>query len=134
MYAGSTASELAYMFYVNLGNEGYCTPGGGCHTAGWGLTEDTLKKGPFVNLSPQFYWSGTPNLYLGTPHAFAFIFSIGYQNSVDQLSPCCRAWAVMDGDVGLPPPPVPEPETYALFLAGLGLLTAVSKRRSEAKV
>lgn len=31
------------------------------------------------------------------------------------------------------PSPVPEPETYALMLAGLGLLAAVAKRRKAAK-
>ena len=28
-----------------------------------------------------------------------------------------------------PAPPVPEPETYAMFLAGLGILGAIGRRR-----
>ena len=28
-----------------------------------------------------------------------------------------------------PPPPVPEPETYAMLLAGLGLISAIARRR-----
>lgn len=133
-YEGSTASELAYMFYVNLGNEGLCSPAIVCHPAGWGLTEDTLKKGPFLNLAPDFYWTGTSITFASNPnHAFVFLLSYGYQISVDKGSECCGAWALRDGDVGLAPPPVPEPETYALFLAGLGFLTAVSKGRNKAQ-
>ena len=30
-----------------------------------------------------------------------------------------------------PPPPVPEPETYAMFLAGLGVLGAIARRRAQ---
>ena len=29
-------------------------------------------------------------------------------------------------------PPVPEPETYAMFLAGLGLIGAIARRRRAA--
>jgi hypothetical protein len=34
-----------------------------------------------------------------------------------------------DIDLGVPPPPVPEPETYALFMAGLGLIGWAARRR-----
>ena len=34
--------------------------------------------------------------------------------------------------MGAAPPPVPEPETYAMFLAGLGLLSAAARRRKTA--
>lgn len=39
---------------------------------------------------------------------------------------------VVDGAGSLVYAPVPEPETYALLLAGLGLLGAVSRRRAKA--
>jgi hypothetical protein len=38
------------------------------------------------------------------------------------------AWAVRDGDVTSP---VPEPETYAMMLAGLGLVSIVARRRKQ---
>ena len=31
-----------------------------------------------------------------------------------------------------PPPPVPEPETYAMMLAGLGMISAIARRRKAA--
>lgn len=61
-----------------------------------------------------------------------------------------EAWKLMDGAIGYfqageegqallygsvagfaPTVPVPEPETYALFLAGLGLIGAAARRRSQ---
>ena len=40
------------------------------------------------------------------------------------------AWAVHDGDVTA----IPEPETYAMLLAGLGLLGFMTRRRKESAV
>jgi len=46
------------------------------------------------------------------------------------------AWAVHDGDVGQLSliSQVPEPETYAMLLAGLGLLGFMAHRRKESAV
>ena len=39
--------------------------------------------------------------------------------------------AVHSGDVGTVVANVPEPETYAMLLAGLGLIGAIGRRRSR---
>ena len=58
-YAGSTASEMAYMYYNNLGNLGVCTPDSvypNCtEQTGWGLAHTA----PFANVQSHRYWSGT---------------------------------------------------------------------------
>jgi phage terminase large subunit-like protein len=40
-----------------------------------------------------------------------------------------HAWAVRSGDVAAP---IPEPETYAMLLAGLGLLGFMARRKRTA--
>ena len=127
----SPNSELAYMYYVNLGNLGSCTPNDAaprtCVTqSGWGLR----NRGPFENLGNpigRVYWSGTEQ----TPTVFAWFFAyfdgiqfVGYNLNEGY------AWAVRPGDV-TSSVPAPEPGTFALLglgLAGLGL----SRRRLAA--
>jgi hypothetical protein len=61
LYAGSTASELAYLFYNTLGDKGYCDPTtstvSSCSgpQAGYGLS----NTGPFSNVRSSTYWSAT---------------------------------------------------------------------------
>ena len=100
--ATTAASEMPYMFYINLENFGICTPDGngvstGClMQPGWGLA----NTGDFLNIHTQTYWSNTE---LGV-EVWAFDFGVGYQglktesNRNNQL----RAWAVRDGDVIAP--------------------------------
>ena len=56
VYAYSTNSELAYMYYNNLGNLGYYNTQGD-RQAGWG----PVNTGPFINLQDARYFSG--NIY-----------------------------------------------------------------------
>lgn len=87
--------------------------------------------GSFDGLSGQFdgvqagaYWSGTANV-LSPGNAWFFVSQGAYQShtSVDE------AWyavAVRPGDVAAA---VPEPQRYAMLLAGLGMLVMVVRRR-----
>jgi len=113
-----TGSEMGYLFYNVLGNKAYAGErvGGGFNT------------GPFSNLQANYlqanyYWSGTevpPN----TGDAWAFNFLNGYQFAGFTPSGY-YALAVSPGDVAA----VPEAETYALMLAGLGLIGWRARRR-----
>jgi len=58
--------------------------------------------------------------------AWFFITGYGGQSGYNQGNEL-YAWAVCPGDVAV----VPEPETYAMFLAGLGLMGFMAWRRKN---
>lgn len=127
LYAGSTASEMAYMFYITLGNRSYCDPFlsttstcSGPQT-GWGLT----KTGPFSNLQARFYWSATAGPSV-VQDGWGFDFEYGSQGTrPSDLG--AFAWAVHDGDVGV----VPIPAAVWLLSSGLIGLIGVARRRKS---
>lgn len=43
--------------------------------------------------------------------------------------PCMTPGGGTGGSSGGVPPPIPEPGTYAMLLAGLGLMTGIARRR-----
>jgi len=125
----SPNSEMAYMYYANLNNLGYCTPNGGGSTlscneqGGWGLNHTW----PFLNIQPDTYWLGTeyePDT--SGSNAWDFGMGVGGQYASTKLNQRF-AWAVRDGDVAA----VPEPETYAMMLAGLGLVGFLARSRKH---
>lgn len=76
-------SEMAYMWYEELGNLAYCPPGdatcAGRPQAGSGLT----NTGPFQNMQSYDYWSGTE--YAPNPdNAWNFNTNDGNQNNDDK--------------------------------------------------
>lgn len=79
-----TTSELGYLYYKSLSNKGYydihgkpVDSDGWYPDAAWG----PLNTGPFTNLKPVMYWSGTAyGLY--PLHAWSFHFAFGDQGNI----------------------------------------------------
>ncbi len=120
----SPNSELSYMFHVNLGNFGSRTSTNtpsGCNVTG---IDDTCLAhvGPFSNLQSQSYWFDTRYAPDSRYSSWNFAMHDGSQGGGYSTGAGAGfyAWAVSDGDVGIAS--IPEPETYAMMLAGLGLV------------
>jgi hypothetical protein len=101
-YPGSTGSELAYMYYNNLGNKAEVDVNG-VYQPG----HEAKNAGPFINLQVDYYWSGTE---IDWELAWVFSFtsvseSDGVQGWAGKDGVNHSAWAVRDGDVG----PVNDP-------------------------
>lgn len=127
-YAGSTGSEMAFLFYSALGNVGYYGFDGaatGCTAPDYCLRNTES----FNNIQIPFtggYWS-VSGFMESADTAWFFSFYDGYQGNYVKSSSALYAWAVHDGDVAAAA--IPEPAISALFLAGLGLIGLMSQRR-----
>ena len=125
--SGATVySEMAILFFEELGNKSYCPPvvlcpGGG--QPGWGLT----NTGDFQNMQSEHYWSGLE--YAPDPGRRAWFFynGDGSQNR-DSKDEALYALFVRPGDV-LAAGTVPEPQGVALMLTALAGLVVVRRRR-----
>jgi hypothetical protein len=120
-----TSSEMAHLFFTELGNKSYVSPTGVIQ-AGFGL----VNTGPFLHaLAPNMT---TPNFWMGTTYAssptFAWQFNTydGTQGFADKTN-SFHALAVRPGDVAA----VPEADTWAMLLAGLTLVGVAVRRRGQ---
>ena len=106
-------NEYGHLYYYGAGT-----------TLGSGITDVNL--GPFSNVQPSLYWSGTE--FATDPiFAWAFLFSTGSQGHTAKIG-SRFAWAVHDGDVGdVGVVPVPA----AVWLFGSGMLCLVGLARRE---
>ena len=137
LYAGSTASEMAYMYYQNLLNPGLhwassTVPNNSPNDCYVSSADTCLNNvGPFSNVQTGYaYWSGTERAGIATPSAWVFSMATGAQTWHPKTD-LRFAWAVRDGDVASVAAPIPEPETYAMLLTGLGLLGVIARRRTR---
>ena len=110
----SASSEMAHLYYTELGNIGY-------PNLGYGLS----KTGDFKNLLPDWYWSGTE--YAVNPNgAWLFGTFVGYQFA-DGKGYTGSALAVRPGQ--LESAAVPEPSTLLLLGGGMAGLVGLRLRR-----
>lgn len=108
----ASGNELGYMFYQNLA----------------GLLGNN-KTGTQTAVGGEVLTGIQPVYRSGTEVAPGFAWVFGFDNGVQNINVenfQLSAWAVRSGDVRAA---VPEPQTVALLLAGLGLLGWRTKRR-----
>ncbi len=120
------SSEMAHLYFVELGNLSSATPTGtdsGAYAGGSNPYSTLDNVGPFVNFQSYWYWSGTE--YAPSP-TLAWVFNTNYGDQGYIATPSSLyALAVRPGDVAA----VPEAQIYALMLAGLGLVGWRARRR-----
>jgi hypothetical protein len=113
--------DIQYLYQDTLGNQ----------TAPFGPLRGWTNTGPFDNVADfgvsGWYWRGTapeveyPRAQVWTADGTgAYFYSEPVTNKYG-------AWAVKSGDIMVSA--VPEIETWAMMLAGLGLMGAVARRR-----
>lgn len=121
-----TGSEMGHLFFTELGNKAIYGVWPNYYQPDYGLK----NVGPFINFKSGVYWSSTPNDHASS---FTFYMDAGYQAANSTYYPGVGnyALAVRDGDVASVAAPIPEPSTYAMLLAGLGLLGLTAKRRRQ---
>jgi hypothetical protein len=125
----TATSEMAHLYFVSLGNRSYYTTTGavsGAYAGGANPNSTLDNVGPFINLQSYVYWSGL-EYALSTDDAWRFHTDGGYHD-VDAKHNRYYAWAVRPGDVAAAP--IPEAESYALMLLGMGLVGWLARRKA----
>ena len=119
----------------------FSLPTGGVTGTLFGIDTNNLFSGTF-----EFGSSNTPtsaitwstSVPFGSIDADPSDGSFSYSGQLTGLSTTKTYWihlygTASDGAYALTLAPVPEPETYAMLLAGLGLMGTIARRRSAAK-
>ncbi|MGO9445571.1 MAG: DUF1566 domain-containing protein [Thiobacillaceae bacterium] len=109
-----TNSMMGHLFYTELGG-----------TAGSSITTTHTNAAGynlFNNIQAADYWSGTVFASDPSEEAWLFVMEDGLQGIASQSSDNVYAWAVIPGAV-------PEADTWAMLLVGLGLVGLVVRRR-----
>ena len=92
-----------------------------------GLGED-ISSGPFENIQPSVYWTGTESFVFNHPETDAWGFNFGA--AWEMPGPATNrvfAWAVRDGDVLV----TPVPPALPLFAPAVALLAVMRWKRRK---
>ncbi len=113
LYAGSTASELAYLYYNTLGN----------------LPNAPLSNmGPFIDYPTGLALTGVPSREIEEFGSFYWVFDMGSGYQLDNASDGVALLALADGDVAL----IPIPPALWFFVSAL--VASVALRRISPSV
>lgn len=113
-----TTSEMSHLFYREL-DGAYGTSINSIHNnASYNLFSN-IQAYPY-RLDQQYWSSGS----VDAKNALTFVFAGGHESARNKTDGYF-GWAVRN--VGV----VPEPETYAMLLAGLGLVSFMARRRKQ---
>jgi hypothetical protein len=137
----SPNSELAFMYYVNLGLKGY-RDANGTMRSDWGIFGDGSDDGHdgnngyydqndvglVKNLQASWYWTGTEFAPDAIDDAWTLMFGEGSQMAIHKLSYYTHAWALRDGDVAAMQP---VPLSGAVWLFGSVLMGFLYSGRSK---
>jgi len=133
--AAPRSAEIVHLYYVDLGNlgdyldtpadptTGILRPGG----------SGAFNTGPFINLQQYLYWSAIINPVDPT-YAWRHFYMNGGRVSwrLNEDPPDYYTLLVADGDIAnAAVSHAPEPQTYAMLLAGLGMIGFVARRRKN---
>jgi hypothetical protein len=134
---GFTGNELAYMFYVELGNLARYKPDG---TGGVCQPSTCLVNASFIDAAtgqPDSFKNllGSPGFWTNIPPVGGFTFDFkpdGFNDRDNITVQLYVAWAVHDGDVAAPPPSpsLPEPSMRLLPITALLSMLALAGSRS----
>lgn len=126
----SPNSEMSYMYYVNLGLDGWYLPSGVKQSTPFGVLGTTSAVwqgqadiGLFRNIQSYIYWSNTEGAAYSDRGGWIFATAEGNQRDGFPHPDSAFVWAVRDGDVA----PVPEPGSWAMLLLGLTFICARSR-------